>query len=131
MVRATAADNQVRAFAVTSRDLVEQARIYHNTSPVITAALGRLLTGGVMMGTMMKGEKDLLTLQIKCGGPAKALTVTADSQGSVKGYPQVPDVMLPPNENGCGRSAGTWDFECDERFGLKRTLCGTGRAEDF
>ena len=61
MVRATAANNQIRAFAVTSRDLVEQARSYHNTSPVITAALGRLLTGGVMMGCMMgfKKERDL------------------------------------------------------------------------
>lgn len=100
MVRATAADNQIRAFAVTSRDLVEQARSYHNTSPVITAALGRLLTGGVMMGCMMKGEKDLLTLQIKCQGAAKGMTVTADSRGNVKGYPQVPDVMLPPNAKG-------------------------------
>lgn len=100
MVRATAADNQIRAFAVTSRNMVETARIYHNTSPVITAALGRLLTGGVMMGCMMKGEKDLLTLQIKCGGAAKGMTVTADSKGNVKGYPKVPDVMLPPNAKG-------------------------------
>lgn len=100
MVRATAANNQIRAFAVTSRDLVEQARSYHNTSPVITAALGRLLTGGVMMGCMMKGEKDLLTLQIKCQGAAKGMTVTADSRGNVKGYPQASDVMLPPNAKG-------------------------------
>ena len=92
MVRATAADNQIRAFAVTSRDLVEQARRYHNTSPVITAALGRLLTGGVMMGCTMKGEDDLLTLQIKCAGPAKGMAVTADSKGNVKGYPQAAGV---------------------------------------
>ena len=127
MVRATAADNQVRAFAVTSRDLVEQARIYHNTSPVITAALGRLLTGGVMMGTMMKGEKDLLTLQIKCGGPAKALTVTADSQGSVKGYPQVPDVMLPPNEKGkldVGGALGLGILSVMKDLGLKEPYVG-------
>ncbi len=100
MVRATAADNQIRAFAVTSRNLVEMARSYHNTSPVITAALGRLLTGGVMMGCMMKGDKDLLTLQVKCAGAAKGMTVTADSKGNVKGYPKVADVMLPPNANG-------------------------------
>ncbi len=127
MVRATAADNQVRAFAVTSRDLVEQARIYHNTSPVITAALGRLLTGGVMMGTMMKGEKDLLTLQIKCGGPAKGLTVTADSQGSVKGYPQVPDVMLPPNEKGkldVGGALGLGILSVIKDLGLKEPYVG-------
>ncbi len=100
IVRATAAENQIRAFAITSKELVEQSRVYHNTSPVITAALGRLLTGGAMMGAMMKGEKDVLTLQIRCSGPAKGLTVTADSKGNVKGYPQVPDVMLPPNAKG-------------------------------
>lgn len=100
IVRATAAENQIRAFAITSKELVEQSRAYHNTSPIMTAALGRLLTGGAMMGAMMKGEKDVLTLQIKCSGPAKGLTVTADSKGNVKGYPQVPDVMLPPNAKG-------------------------------
>ena len=100
IVRATAANSQIRAFAITSRELVEEARTRHNTSPVMTAALGRLLSGGAMMGVMMKGEKDLLTLQIKCGGPAKGLTVTADAKGRVKGYVEVPDVMLPPNSQG-------------------------------
>ena len=64
IVRATAADNQIRAFAATTRNLVEHARSIHNTSPVATAALGRLLTAGAMMGSMMKGTDDLLTLQI-------------------------------------------------------------------
>ena len=100
IVRATAANSQIRAFAITSRELVEEARTRHNTSPVMTAALGRLLSGGAMMEAMMKGEKDLLTLQIKCGGPAKGLTVTADAKGRVKGYVEVPDVMLPPNSQG-------------------------------
>ena len=71
IVRATAAEGSIRAFAITSRHLVEEARVDHDTSPVITAALGRLLSGAAMMGTMMKGEKDLLTIQIQCGGPAK------------------------------------------------------------
>ena len=79
IVRATAADSQIRAFAITSREMVETAREAHNTSPVITAALGRLLSAGAMMGTMMKGEKDLLTLQVKGAGPAKGLTVTVDA----------------------------------------------------
>ena len=100
MVRATAADSQIRAFAITSRALAEEARRCHNTSPIITAALGRLLAGGAMMGAMMKEEKDLLTLQVKCSGPAKGLTVTADSKGHVKGCPQVPDVLLAPNAEG-------------------------------
>ncbi len=100
IVRATAADSQIRAFAITSRALVEEARRRHNTSPVVTAALGRLLSGGVMMGIMMKGEEDLLTIQIKGRGPLKGMTVTADSRGNVKGYPEVPDVILPANEKG-------------------------------
>ena len=67
IVRATAADHQLRAFAVTSKDIVEKAREIHNTSPVATAAIGRLLTAASIMGSMMKGEKDVLTLQIECG----------------------------------------------------------------
>lgn len=100
IVRATAAGAQIRAFAATTRNLVEAARVAHNTSPVMTAALGRLLTAGAMMGTMLKGEKDLLTLQIRGDGPGRGLTVTADSQGHVKGYPLVPDVILPANDKG-------------------------------
>lgn len=127
MVRATAADSQIRAFAVTARDLVEQARRYHNTSPVITAALGRLLTGGVMMGTMMKGEKDLLTLQIKCRGVAQGLTVTADSQGNVKGFPLVSDAILPANAQGkldVGGALGPGILSVIKDLGLKEPYVG-------
>ena len=84
IVRATAADSQIRAFAITSRALVEEARRRHNPSPVVTAALGRLLSGGVMMGIMMKGEEDQLTIQIKGRGPIKGITVTADTRGKEK-----------------------------------------------
>ena len=97
MIRATAADQQIRAFAATTRETVEQAREYHNTSPVATAALGRLLSAGAMMGAMMKGEKDLLTIQIKGDGPIGSVTVTADSSGGVKGYAANPQVLLPAN----------------------------------
>lgn len=100
IVRATAAEGQIRVFAITSRELVETARQDHNTSPVATAALGRLLSAGAMMGVMMKGEKDVLTLQIRCNGPIGGLTVTADSHGNVKGFVENPDVMLPPNAKG-------------------------------
>lgn len=100
IVRATAANAQIRAFACTTRELVETARKAHNTSPVMTAALGRLLTAGAMMGSMLKSEDDLLTLQIRGDGPAKGLTVTADSKGTVKGYAIVPDVILPANSVG-------------------------------
>ena len=97
IVRATAADSQIRAFAATTRELVETARSAHNTSPVATAALGRLLTAGAMMGSMMKGDEDLLTLQIKAGGPLNGLLVTADSHGNVKGYVGNPNVIIPAN----------------------------------
>ncbi len=100
IVRATAADHQLRAFAVTSKDIVEKAREIHNTSPVATAAIGRLLTAASMMGSMMKGEKDVLTLQIECGGPIGGITVTADSNADVKGYVNNPNVILSPNAQG-------------------------------
>ncbi len=100
IVRATAANNQIRAFAATTRELTEYARKVHNLSPVATAALGRLMTAGAMMGSMMKGENDLLTLQIHGGGPIGGITVTVDSKANVKGYVNHPDVLLPPNEKG-------------------------------
>ena len=127
IVRATAANSQIRAFAISSRELVEQARQYHNTSPVMTAALGRLLSGAAMMGIMMKGEDDLLTVQVKGEGPAKGITVTADSQGNVKGYPQVPDVMLPPNAKGkldVGGAVGRGILSVIKDIGLKEPYVG-------
>lgn len=100
IVRATAANSQIRAFAATTRNIVETARAAHNTSPVATAALGRLLTAGAMMGSMMKNDSDMLTIQIKCDGPIEGLTVTADVKGNVKGYVENPNVMLPPSKKG-------------------------------
>ena len=100
LIRATAADAQIRAFAVTSRDLVEEARDRHDLSPVVTAALGRLMTGACLMGSMLKGEKDVLTLQISGDGPVGGMTVTADSRGNVKGYANRPQAMMPPNAQG-------------------------------
>ncbi|MCI9100002.1 MAG: Hsp33 family molecular chaperone HslO [Lachnospiraceae bacterium] len=100
VVRAAAAGSQVRAFAAASKGMVEEARSAHNTSPVVTAALGRLLTAGAMMGAMQKGDKDMLTLQIQSEGPVKGLMVTADSHGNVKGYAFQPDVRIPANAQG-------------------------------
>ncbi|MCI9150688.1 MAG: Hsp33 family molecular chaperone HslO [Lachnospiraceae bacterium] len=127
MVRATAADSQIRAFAITSRELVEQARQYHNTSPVVTAALGRLLSGGAMMGAMMKGEEDILTLQVKGSGPVQGLTVTADARGNVKGYPDVPDVLLPANGKGkldVAGAVGNGILRVIKDMGLKEPYMG-------
>ncbi len=100
IVRATAANAQIRAFACTSRETVEAARAHHDTTPVATAALGRLLIGGAMMGTMLKGEKDILTLQVHASGPLQGMTVTADAFGHVKGYANNPYVDLPLNAKG-------------------------------
>lgn len=139
IVRATAANAQIRAFAASTTDLVEEARVHHNTSPVATAALGRLLTGGVMMGSMMKNDTDMLTLQVKCGGPIGGLTVTADSKGDVKGYVNNPDVMLPP-KNGkldVGGALGAGFLNVIKDMGLKepysgQTILQTGEiAEDL
>lgn len=95
IVRAIAAGGQIRAFAATTKDTVEKARQLHNTSPIATVALGRLLTGGVMMGVTMKNDSDILTVQIKGNGSIGAMTVTADPKGNVKGFVANPEVMLP------------------------------------
>ena len=127
IVRATAGDHQIRAFAATTRDLVEHARQAHNTSPVSTAALGRLLTAGGMMGIMMKGEEDLLTIKIQGSGPIEGLTVTADSRGNVKGYAYNPGVMLPPNEFGkldVGGAVGEGVLSVIQDIGLKEPYVG-------
>lgn len=127
IVRATAAEGQIRAFAITSKNMVEEARKDHGTSPVITAALGRLLTGAAMMGTMMKGEKDLLTIQVQCSGPAQGLTVTADAKGHVKGFPKVADVEMPLNDKGkldVGGALGLGVLSVIKDMGLKEPYVG-------
>lgn len=127
IVRATAADASIRAFAVNAKEMVETARKDHNTSPIMTAALGRLLAAGAMMGSMMKGEKDVLTLQVQCSGPAKGLTVTADSKGNVKGFVSNPDVDLPPNAQGKLNVGGALDLgvlSVIKDLGLKEPYVG-------
>ncbi|MDO4325783.1 MAG: Hsp33 family molecular chaperone HslO [bacterium] len=127
IIRATAAEGQIRAFAATTRDLVEYARSAHNTSPVATAALGRLLTAGAMMGVTMKGDADILTIKIQGDGPIGGLTVTADSKGRVKGYVFNPEVMLPPNEKGkldVGGALGVGVLSVIKDIGLKEPYVG-------
>ncbi len=140
MVRATAADAQIRAFAATTKNLVEEMRSLHNTSPVVSAALGRLLTGGAMMGAMMKGENDLLTLQIKGDGPIGGMTVTADAHGNVKGYANEAQVILHANAAGkldVGSAVGKGILRVVKDMGLKepyvgQTILQTGEiAEDL
>lgn len=127
IIRATAAQAQVRVFAATTKNLVEEARQHHNTSPVATAALGRLLTAGAMMGAMQKGDNDKLTLQIKCSGPIGGLTVTADAKANVKGFVENPDVMLPPSKAGKLDVGGALDMgvlSVIKDMGLKEPYVG-------
>ena len=116
----------MRAFAATTKNLVESARVHHNTSPVATAALGRTLTAGAIMGSMMKNDTDMLTLQIRGDGPIEGITVTADSHANVKGYVGNPDVMLPP-KNGkldVGGAVGIGLLQVIKDMGLKEPYVG-------
>ena len=127
IVRATAANDSIRAFAISSKDMVEFARESHQTSPVVTAALGRMLTAASMMGVMLKGDDDLVTLQIQGSGPLKGVTVTANSKGNVKGFPNVPVVNLPP-KNGKLDVGGAIDLgimRVIKDMGLKEPYVGT------
>lgn len=140
MVRALAAKEQIRAFALTSKDLVEYARSLHHSSPVSTAALGRLLSAGLMMGDMMKSEDDLVTLQLMGDGPLKHVLVTADYTGKVKGYVSNPNVYLPNKENGhldiaSGIGKGTLtvirDYHMKEPYSSTIDLVSGEIAEDL
>ncbi len=127
IVRATAADDTVRAFAIRSTNLTAEAREIHHTFPVVTAALGRLLSAGAMMGSMMKGENDKLTLQMKGDGPIAQMTVTADSHGNVKGFPANPSVDIPLKRAGkldVGGAIGKGIFTVIMDLGLKEPYNG-------
>lgn len=100
ILRASAANGQVRIFVANTHDTVQQAFEYHHTSPVMSAALGRLLTGAAIMGSMLKNDTDMLTITIKGDGPGEGLTVTSDSKSRVRGYAFNPIVDLPLKPNG-------------------------------
>lgn len=128
IVRGTAANGAVRVFAADTTGITEYARNCHDTSPVATAALGRLLCASTMMGNMMKGEKDLLTLQIKGDGPLGDVVVTADSHGSVKGYVHHPHVIIPANKKGkldVSGAIGHGILQVIQDLGLKEPYVGS------
>lgn len=127
IVRASAAKGMIRAFACTTKGIVEYAKNAHNTSPVVTAALGRLMSAAAMMGSMMKNEEDLLTLKIEGSGPMKAAIATATAKGNVKAYPFVPDVILPPNSKGkldVAEAIGVGILSVISDIGLKEPYVG-------
>lgn len=127
ILRATAADGAVRAFAIRSNDLVEEARRHHNTTPVMTAALGRTLSAAAMMGAMMKGDDDILTIRIKSDGPAGGIVATADSKGNVKGFVANPHVLLPLKRRGkldVGGAVAPGTLSVTRDLGLKEPYSG-------
>ncbi|HIU88480.1 MAG TPA: Hsp33 family molecular chaperone HslO [Candidatus Avilachnospira avistercoris] len=127
LIRVTALGGQLRAFFITDRDTVEYARRSHNTSPVVTAALGRLMTGALMMGADMKGEDDSVTLKIESEGPIRGLTVVADSRGDVRGFPIEPLVIIPANKLGkldVGGAVGAGTLSVIKDMGLKEPYTG-------
>lgn len=127
LIRATAAGGAVRAFAATTKNTVEKARNIHQTTPVVSAALGRLLTAGAIMGAMLKEEKDLITLQIRGNGPIQGIVVTADWKSNVKGYVFEPNVEIPlkaPGKLDVGAAIGKGELSIIKDIGLKDPYCG-------
>lgn len=127
IVRAVAGNGSIRAFAATTRDLVQYAREIHHTSPVASAALGRMLTAGAMMGSMLKGEKDLITLQIRGEGPLQGIVVTGDSHAQVKGYVFNPNVEVPdlyPGKLNVSAAIGAGSLSVIKDIGMREPYIG-------
>ncbi|WKY42895.1 Hsp33 family molecular chaperone HslO [Eubacteriaceae bacterium ES2] len=96
LIKGTAADNQIRLFGAVTTNLVQKSIDLHHTSPTVSVAMGRLLTAGALMGSMMKGSDELLTLKILGEGDLQGILVTADAKGAVKGYPYVKQLRPDP-----------------------------------
>ncbi|MBR2851351.1 MAG: Hsp33 family molecular chaperone HslO [Anaerotignum sp.] len=127
IVRATAGNGSIRAFAATTRDLVQHAREIHHTSPVASAALGRMLTAAAMMGSMLKGDKDLLTLQVRGDGPLQGMVVTSDSKSQVKGYVFNPNVEIPdliPGKLNVSGAIGAGHLSVIKDIGMREPYAG-------
>ena len=127
IVRATAGNGSIRAFAATTRDLVQHAREVHHTSPVASAALGRMLTAAAMMGSMLKGDKDILTLQVRGEGPLQGIVVTSDSKAQVKGYVFNPSVEIPdliPGKLNVSGAIGAGHLSVIKDIGMREPYAG-------
>ena len=127
LVRGVGEGGQFRVFAAVTTELVEEARRRHDTWPVASAALGRTLTAGLLLGANLKGD-DLLTLRIFGEGPLGAIIVTASAQGEVKGYVQEPHVDLAPEVEGklpVGAAVGKGFLYVTKDLGLKEPFTGS------
>ena len=127
LARAMLGDNQARVFALRTTEVVKTAHGHHQTTPVATAALGRTLTMGLVLGAMLKGD-ETISLQIKGDGPLGGIVVSANSKGSVKGYVGNPHVDLPFSAAGkldVGTAVGKGNLHVIRDLGLKEAYQGT------
>ena len=127
LVRAMLGDNQARLFALRTTDAVKTAQSHHQTTPVATAALGRTLTMGLVLGAMLKGD-ETISIQIKGDGPLGGIVVSATSRGSVKGYVANPAADIPLNTEGklaVGAAVGSGSLHVIRDLGLKEAYQGT------
>ncbi len=126
LIRCLTTDATVMAMVLDSTDIVAEAERMHQPSAVVTAALGRLLTAASMMGVMLKGKDDTVTLKINGGGPAGVVTAVSDSEGYVRGYAQQPIVEIPLKPNGKLDVSGALGTE-----GFLYVLRDTGGTEPY
>lgn len=127
IIKATAGEGSIRAFAALTTETVEEAKNIHNTTSVATAAIGRLLTAGALMGSMIKENNGLITLQIKGDGPIGGIVVTADNIGNVKGYLFNPSANVPNKSEGklnVGGAVGKGTLTVIKDIGLKEPYAG-------
>lgn len=127
LVRGIGVNNQFRVFAAITTELVDEARRRHDTWPVASAALGRSLTAGLLLGANLKGN-DLLTLRISGSGPAGAIIVTANADGEARGYIQEPHIDLPCTIEGklpVGEAVGKGFLHVTKDMGLKEPFTGS------
>ena len=125
ILRASAGDGSVRIFIANTRDTVQKAFELHRTSPVMSAAMGRALTAAAIMGSMLKTDGDMVTIQIKGDGPGGGLTVTSDNKSRVKGYPNnaIVDIPLKPN--------GKLDVQAALGYGTLTVIKDMGLKEPY
>lgn len=140
LVRATALEGHVRAFAIRTTNAVREVQRIHKTSPVVTAALGRFITGSLMLAENMKGDDDNQTTIIKCEGPIKGMTCVCDSKGHARAYPIVPEVEATyhrPGKLNVGEAVGKGMLTVIRDIGLREPYVGSVElvsgeiAEDF
>lgn len=127
ILRATAAGGMIRTFAATTKNTVSKAAAIHNTTPVASAALGRLLTAAAIVGSMQKSETDIITIGIKGDGPLQGALVTADSEARVKGYVYNPYAEVAPKRNGklnVSAAIGKGTLSIVKDLGLKEPYVG-------